>query len=48
MKIIYDSRGNVARRIVFTNATANAVTRITQVPRPNGEWWNIVIERIGK
>ncbi len=44
----FDSKGNITSRTVYTNPTANAVTKITQVPRPNGEWWNIKIERIGR
>ena len=48
MKITTDAKGNTTRRVIYTNATANAVTRIVQVPRPNDEWWNISIERIGR
>ncbi len=47
MQKVYDKDGNVVRRVVKTNFTANAHTEITQVPGPNGTWNNIKTERVG-
>jgi hypothetical protein len=47
MKITYNTDGTIASRTIYTNATENAVTKITPVPPADG-WWNIRVERIGK
>ena len=47
MQKTYNTRGEVTKRIVYTNHTPNARTRITQVPTSDGGWWNIKIERVG-
>ncbi len=48
MKATYNRKGEVIRRVIFTDHTANAMTRITQVPTADGGWWNITIERVGR
>jgi len=43
-----DRNGNITSRTVFTDKTANAQTKITQVPTTDGGWWNIKVERVGR